>query len=54
MAIAFFAMAGVYIRLIFGGGKQPRSIGFFIVSTIIVIISGLGAVWLMIVDSGIR
>jgi hypothetical protein len=54
MAIAFFAMAGVYIRLIFSGGKQPRSIGFFIASTIIVIISGLGAVWLMIVDSGIK
>ena len=54
MAIAFFVMAGVFIRLLFVGKKQPRNIGFFIVSTVIVIIGGLGAVWLMIVDSGIK
>jgi hypothetical protein len=54
MAIAFFVMAGVFARYIFVGKYKPPSVGFFVVSTIIAVIGGLGAVWLMLMDNGIR
>ncbi|MGP0093165.1 MAG: hypothetical protein ACLPKB_24970 [Xanthobacteraceae bacterium] len=54
LAIAFFVTAGVFIRYIFTGTYRPRSALFFVVSTVIVIVGGLGAMWLMLTDSGIR
>lgn len=54
MAIAFFAMAVVFVRLMLNRKNKPRSIGFFVVSVVITIIGGLGAVWLMLMDSGIK
>jgi len=54
MAIAFFVMAVVFVRLILNGKNKPRNIGFFVFSTVVVIIGGLGAIWLMFMDSGIK
>jgi hypothetical protein len=54
MAIVFFVMAGVFVRFIFDRKYKPRSVGFFVASVVIMIIGGLGAVWLMLMDSGIK